>query len=428
MRRVRILMYHRVEYLNDDYNMQAVTPTNFEKHMRYLRDHYEMLRLDDPMESWFQNQSGDAVIVTFDDGYYDFLQNAVPIMEKYDIPATVFVSTGNIDTQYENWTDSILRAVFSDVNQRDSYTFEAEYYRGRFSTGNWEEKYKVYKMIRELFIVSSAARRKQYEQQLLEWAGLTKEGRRSRKLMTTEELLETSTRKGISIGAHTVTHCSLKHQEFSEQQYEIRESKRILEEITGQKVKLFAYPFGTKDNYSDVTIKLLQEAGFEKAVVAFPDAMSENTNIYELNRFMVKNYDENDFGNYMNHVVFQDEKLGHSGNHVPTGKQVDYVGVLQEDSILTADNPLVIWGAGYSGRALYTELAIRGLDNRIVAFGDNDDEKFGNVLENKPVLDCATVKEMQKDNDCHILVKGNYAFEICKGLLREKVRNLHLII
>ena len=134
MRRVRILMYHRVEYLNDDYNMQAVTPANFEKHMRYLRDHYEILRLDDPMESWFQNQSGDAVIVTFDDGYYDYLQNAVPIMEKYDIPATVFVSTGNIGTQYENWTDSILRAVFSDVKQRDSYTFETEYFRGQFST------------------------------------------------------------------------------------------------------------------------------------------------------------------------------------------------------------------------------------------------------------------------------------------------------
>lgn len=428
MRRVRILMYHRVEYLNDDYNMQAVTPANFEKHMRYLRDHYEILRLDVPIESWFKNQSKDAVIVTFDDGYYDFLQNAVPIMEKYDIPATVFVSTGNIDSQYENWTDSILRAVFSDAKQRDSYTFETEYYRGKFPTGNWEEKYKFYKMIRELFIVSSATRRKQYEQQLLEWAGLTMEGRRSRKIMTTKELLEISARKEISIGAHTVTHCSLKHQEVSEQQYEIRESKRILEEITGQEVKLFAYPFGTQNHYSDVTIRLLQEAGFEKAVVAFPDVISENTNIYELNRFMVKNYDETDFGNYMKQVVFQDEKLVCGGNHVPTGKQVDYIGVLQEDSVLIADNPLVIWGAGYWGRALYAELSLMGLEKRIVAFGDNDDKKFGNVLENRPVLNYVMVKEMQKENDCHILVKGNYAFEICKGLLRRKLYNIHLII
>jgi len=232
MRRVRILMYHRVEYLNDDYNMQAVTPANFEQHMKYLRDHYDILSLNTPMESWFQGRSGDAVLLTFDD--------AVPIMKKYDIPATVFVSTGNIDSRYENWTDSILRAVFSNVRQMDSYTFETEYYSGKFSTGNWEEKHRFYQMVRKLFIVSSAEKRRQYEEQLLKWAGLEREGRQSRRIMTTRELQEASAQKGISIGAHTVTHCSLKHQELAEQQYEIRESKRFLEEITGRKVNLFA--------------------------------------------------------------------------------------------------------------------------------------------------------------------------------------------
>lgn len=82
--------------------------------------------------------------------------------------------------------------------------------------------------------------------------------------MTTRELQEASAQKGISIGAHTVTHCSLKHQELAEQQYEIRESKRFLEEITGRKVNLFAYPFGTKDDYSDDTIGLLKRLDLRK--------------------------------------------------------------------------------------------------------------------------------------------------------------------
>lgn len=428
MRRVRILMYHRVEYLKDDYNMQAVTPVNFERHMKYLRDHYDILSLETPMGSWFEGQSNDAVIVTFDDGYYDFLQNAVPVMEKYGIPATIFVSTGNIDSQYENWTDSILRAVFSDTKQRDSYTFETEYYRGKFSTGNWAEKYKFYQMIRKLFIVSSADKRKQYESQLLDWAGLTRNGRQSRRIMSAGELQKVSARKGISIGAHTVTHCSLKHQELSEQEYEIRESKKMLEKITGQEVKLFAYPFGTKDDYSDMTIKYLKEAGFEKAVVAYPGFMSEKTSIYELNRFMVKNYDETDFGNYMEHVVFQDKQSVCRRDDMVSGKPVDYVGILQEDRILNAENPLVIWGAGYWGKELYAELAMLDLENRIVAFGDNDDRKSGSILENKPVLDFAAVKKLQQENDCHILIKGSYAFEICKGLLRGKLHNIHLIV
>ena len=352
----------------------------------------------------------------------------VPIMKKYDIPATVFVSTGNIDSRYENWTDSILRAVFSNVRQMDSYTFETEYYSGKFSTGNWEEKHRFYQMVRKLFIVSSAEKRRQYEEQLLKWAGLEREGRQSRRIMTTRELQEASAQKGISIGAHTVTHCSLKHQELAEQQYEIRESKRFLEEITGRKVNLFAYPFGTKDDYSDDTIGLLKEAGFEKAVAAYPGVVSVNTSMYELNRFMVKNYDKADFGNYMEHVVFQDKYSACDNSYLSPKRQMHYIGALQEDQILNIENPLVIWGAGYWGRALYAELAMLGLENRIEAFGDNDDRKSGNIIENKPVLDFAAVKEMQKNNDCHILVKGRYAFEICKCLIQGKLQNIHLII
>lgn len=427
MRRVRILMYHRVEYLNDDYNMQAVTPVNFEKHMRYLREHYDVLRLDAPVESWFQDQSGDAVIITFDDGYYDFLKNAVPVMEKYDIPATVFVSTGNIDSRYENWTDSILRAVFSDMRQRDSFTFETEHYRGTFSTGIWAEKYELYQMIRKLFIVSPAEKRRQYEEYLLDWAGLTRDGRESRRIMTSAELREASSHSGISIGAHTVTHCSLKHQDLSEQKYEITESKRLLEKITGQEVKLFAYPFGTRNDYSDATINLLKEAGFEKAVAAYPGVISENTNIYELNRFQVKNYDEGDFGDYMEHIVFQEAKEVCNKDSLSAGKPVNYIGPLQEDSILMSGFSLVIWGAGYWGRRLYSKLVLMGLRGCIIAFGDNDDKKSGGMVENIPVMDMAAVKKMQQDNDCHILVKGNYAFEICKDLLHGNLHNIHLI-
>lgn len=430
MRRVRVLMYHRVEYLQDDYNMQAVTPANFEKHMKYLRDHYDILSLNTPMESWFHAESGDAVIVTFDDGYYDFLYNAVPVMEKYDIPATVFVSTGNIDSVCENWTDSILRSLFSNVKQRDSFTFETEYYSGKFPTGNWAEKYALYQRVRKLFLVVSADRRKQYEECLLEWAGLTRDGRKDRRIMTSIELKEVAGKKGISIGAHTVTHCSLKQQELSEQRYEIMESKRTLEEITGQEVKLFAYPFGTKSNYSDATIGLLKEVGFEKAVVAYPGDLSESTNIYELNRFPVKNYDESDFINYMEHVVFRDEKTVHDSENinVSAGKAINYMGRLQEDSIIASDDLLVIWGTGYWGRKVYSELKELGISRRVVAFGDNDENKTGNVLENIPILDLETVENMQRKNNCHILVKGDFDFEICKGLLKKQVCNIHLFI
>ena len=129
MRKIGILLYHRVEYLEDDYNMQAVAPDNFEKHMRYLHNHYDVLDLNTPMQNWFNSGTRNAVIVTFDDGYYDFLYNAVPVLEKYHIPATIFIATENIDSGNENWTDNILRIIFSNNSQKDFFIFNNEFYK-----------------------------------------------------------------------------------------------------------------------------------------------------------------------------------------------------------------------------------------------------------------------------------------------------------
>ena len=77
------------------------------------------------------------------------------------------------------------------------------------------------------------------------------------------------TRRGglIEIGAHTVNHPSLGAVGVEEQRHEIFESKRRLEEIVQQQVTSFAYPLGQRSDYSPDTIRLLQQAGFERACI-----------------------------------------------------------------------------------------------------------------------------------------------------------------
>lgn len=428
MRKVRILLYHRVEYLSDDYNMQAVTPDNFEKHMRFLHDHYDVISMETPMEEWFNGGTRDAVIITFDDGYYDFLYNAVPVLEKYHMPATIFIATDNINTERENWTDSILRIIFSNNKQKDFFVFSNELYSGKCPTRDYKEKYDFYQIVRRLFLVSTAEEKKRYERELLEWAGLREEGRKDRRMMTSEEIQEVSKKQGISIGAHTVTHAALKSLTVPEQQKEILDSKRILEEIIGKEVKLFSYPFGTKDEYSDVTVQLVREAGFEKAVVAYPSNLTEETNIYELSRFAVKNYDEKDFAEYIKNFVFGNGKIERTENNNDLSTPINYIGKLKEDyMILNSDVPIIIWGAGYWGRRLYSELIMMKMDNRIVAFGDNDPNKCGSKVGNISVKTMEKIREIQKKNKCCILIKGKYDFEISRALIKNNLKYIHII-
>lgn len=429
MRKVRILLYHRVEYLVDDYNMQAVTPDNFEKQMRYLHDHYDVLSLDTPIWEWFQDGERDAVIVTFDDGYYDFLYNAVPVLEKYHIPATIFIATGNIGSDNENWTDNILRIIFCNNRQKDFFVFDNEFYRGKLPTRTHKEKYDFYQLVRKLFLVSSAEERRRYERELLEWAGLEKNGRENRRIMTVEEIKNAAEKQGISIGAHTVTHASLKSLSISEAKFEIAESKRSLEAIIGQEVRLFSYPFGTKDEYSDVTVDIVKDAGFEKAVVAYPGDISEKANVFELNRFAVANYNEDDFAEFIQIRVFGDEKKKEKEN-VDLNTPIKHIGKLEEDDIVSnTDVPLVIWGTGYWGRKLYAEMVMLKMDSRVIAFGDNNEAKYGDEVEKIPIKSVKEIKDMQQgEHACHVLIKGKYDVEICKGLIREQVGNIHLIL
>lgn len=426
MREVRILLYHRVENLNDDYNMQAVTLDNFDRQMRYISKHYDVLRLDDPMKDWFINRDRDAVIITFDDGYYDFLYNAIPILEKYHLPATIFITTGNIDSNQENWTDNILRVIFSNKKNNDFFTFDDDMYYGQYPTRNYQEKYDFYLLLRRIFMVSSAEKRQEYEQKLLHWSGLSNMGRENRRMLTEKEIREVSMRPGITIGAHTVTHACLKSLTLSEQKTEILDSKQRLEKIVGKKVKLFSYPFGSKDDYSNHTIQLLKELEFEKSVVAYPGRLTETMSPYELTRYRVKNYDENDFSIFMKSYGIESV---YRKEQEKRGLPIEYLGKLKDDQIMFAAKvPIVIWGAGYWGRELYFELVALEIKNLIVAFGDNDIAKCGKRMESILILSLEEIKEMQNRNGCCVLVKGQYDFEICKELIREGIKNIHLIL
>lgn len=427
MRKVRILLYHRVEYLSDDFNMQAVTPDNFEKHMKFLHDHYDVISLDTPMQEWFQGER-DAVIITFDDGYYDFLYNAVPILKRYHMLATIFIATGNIDSACENWTDNILRIIFSNHRQKDFFTFDNQFYRGKYPTRNYKEKYDFYQMVRRIFLTSSADEKGQYERELLDWAGLEREGREDRRIMTSEEIRKVSETEGISIGAHTVTHAALKALSASEQRNEIFESKKFLEEIIGKEVTLFSYPFGSRDEYSDVTIQQVKETGFKKAVVAYPADLHEETNIYELNRAVVKNYSEKDFAEYIENVVFGSEKGTGRADTNDSCTPIDYIGKLEEDySVLISDVPLVVWGTGYWGKRLYAELTMFKIEKRIAAFGDNDPSKCGGEISGIPIQSLEEIKNVQEREQCRILVRGKYDFEICRQLIERGLKYIHIV-
>lgn len=94
---IPVLLYHRIDDLTYDPVMLAVQPETFEKHLQYISKNYESISLSQ-LVNRINNKSltGREICITFDDGYQDNLTKALPILEKYNIPATIFITTSQI--------------------------------------------------------------------------------------------------------------------------------------------------------------------------------------------------------------------------------------------------------------------------------------------------------------------------------------------
>ncbi|MDL2283922.1 polysaccharide deacetylase family protein [Oxalobacter sp. OttesenSCG-928-P03] len=92
-----ILLYHRVDMVNLDPQHLCVPPKIFAEHLAFLKQNYEVISLPRLVERVKHRAlTGREAVITFDDGYRDNFINALPILERYELPATIYVTTGQL--------------------------------------------------------------------------------------------------------------------------------------------------------------------------------------------------------------------------------------------------------------------------------------------------------------------------------------------
>lgn len=307
-------MYHRVAEVNIDPWALCVTPQHFAEHLEVLQKYAHPISLQQLAQA---HQNGNiphrAVAITFDDGYADNLHHAKPLLERYDIPATVFVSTGYIGNEREFWWDELERLLLQpgklpeqlsldikgslrqwDLGRAANYT-EQDYQIDRHSKA-WEAKpgsrmffyYSIWQQLRPLL----AAERRQILDRILVWANADPTTRQDYRSLSPEELSLLGRGKLVEIGAHTVTHPFLSSRSIELQRDEIQGSKAELERILHRPVTSFSYPFGDRTRE---TVEITQNIGFDCACTTTKDIVWRQSNSFELPRCGVENWNETEF-------------------------------------------------------------------------------------------------------------------------------------
>ena len=302
-----ILMYHRVTEIEFDPWKLCVSPTYFAEHLQVLQKLNCAVRLQQLNQTLKNGKRPHRqVVITFDDGYTDNLYNAKPLLEQYEIPATIFLTTGYMQQKREFWSDELERillqpGIFPEVLSLNingtSYEWKLDATNDSDKSNNLDvkqanERYSLYYSLYELLYPLSTIERSHLLDQLLLWANKEPELRLTHQMMTLKELSSLQPGGIIEVGAHTVTHPFLATIPLQTQQKEIQENKIQLEEIFGHPIESFAYPHG---NYNSETSDLVRQAGFTCACTTNANIVGKNSDRFQLPRFAVENWNGEEF-------------------------------------------------------------------------------------------------------------------------------------
>lgn len=281
-----ILRYHSVaDFKKDDFGYAMpqiiVSTKNFEKHIKYLSKRYNII----PLEEIILYLKGgkdlpeNLLAITFDDGYRDNYLNAYPILKKYGATATFFLTAGCIGNKEMFWTHKLIY-LFNLTKVKD-IKIGKELYR----IDGIKNKQQVIKMC-ITFIKDNINQRQKdrFIEGLAKELGVKSYPKIDNTMLLWEDAIELD-RAGFGIGSHTVTHPNLPNSDDEYAEYEIKESKNIIEEKLSKTINLFAYPNGgTLAHFNEYIKTVVKDAGFIGAVTSIDGLISKRSDIYELKR------------------------------------------------------------------------------------------------------------------------------------------------
>lgn len=285
-----VLMYHRVNDAERDPWQLSVSPTFFAEQIAVLADGYRPVTLS-------QLAAGEApdrsVAVTFDDGYVDVLENAKPVLERNDCPATVFIPTGLLGQDRDFWWDELARIVFEapSVPSVLKWTTESDCASLKVDIHAQSDREALHRALWEKLLPLSHETRQACLNQLAVQFRVANAGRPDNRSMTQREVKALSSDL-IEIGSHTVTHPALPCLDRERKRWEIMESRRACAEIVGKSPTSFAYPNG---QYDADSLQAVRDAGFSIACTVHAAPATPRSAPLELPRIHVRNWNGEEF-------------------------------------------------------------------------------------------------------------------------------------
>jgi len=250
----RSLVYHGIDEIGTTrFNSRFISQNYFEKQIAFFKENFNVVSL---AEYYQQNFAKDrlTVSITFDDGYANNLKYALPVLEKYNVPATFFI------TAISNSPFDILWADHLDLATKkgpDKITINNEQFRkkrGEYYAVKSGKKLKILCKERDLDFKLGMMNALSGDFKL---DGVLSDYWRQ---LSRQEIRLLAQSPLVTIGSHGYYHNCLANIPFEDACFELEKSKSYLEDLIQREVKSIGYPDGS---YNREIVNHAKKLGFK---------------------------------------------------------------------------------------------------------------------------------------------------------------------
>ncbi len=257
-----------------------VDPRVFKKHALFLKEHADVVGIEEFLASLSSNIRKPLITLTFDDGYASFAQEILPTLQAHRLPATWFVPTAFVGSSDIFWFDRLRAAIL--YSPKTQLVCDGQ----RWSLRSWNRGYvvaSVSKMLKQ----TDAARGEPLLADFLKQLGEPPASRLQRFQLASREHLRGLDWDLVTLGSHSHTHAQLTQLSDEELAAELQTSKQLLEQWTRRPVHHFAFPSG---NYDERVIQGIRMAGYRSAWTTELRMVSSGDGPYRLPRIMIDDF------------------------------------------------------------------------------------------------------------------------------------------
>jgi len=301
-RSVTIVTFHRVgggRCPDMEYSLPnlSISEESFEEVIRFFQRRFNPISFPDLLHAT-QNQGKilrNPIVVTFDDGYEDNYTHAFPVLEKFRVPATFFLTSSFVDSNKTFWWDRMFHALVRMKPRRLREDVCAGGCPDRAGNGlmkrlteegGSEERYdgeEISAFIAGLWSVGE----EKIHQALVEVGHAataeTREFSSNNRMLSWSQVREMKD-SGMTFGSHSRTHVNLNHLTKSRLMEELLLSKREIERNLEEEINFFAYPGGS---FSDGVKDAVVECGYRCACSTESGVNDMETNVFGLKRINI---------------------------------------------------------------------------------------------------------------------------------------------